>query len=217
MVLLATVATVSASQAVISGAFSVSRQAVQLGSLPQLTIRHTSKDEAGQVYAPAINWGLYVAVVVLVLGFGSSAALASAYGVAVTGTFILNTILFMAVVRVLWHKPWWVVVLGSVGFLSVEVTFFAANLTKVVHGGLLPIVLALSVLTVLMTLQRGRVIVTRNRTAKEGPLRAFVAEVHALKPPVHRIAGTAGFLNANVATAPLALRANVEHNRTLHE
>ena len=98
--MLATVATVIASQAVISGAFSVSRQAVQLGFLPRLTIRHTSRTEIGQVYVPAINWGLFVAVLVLVLGFGSSAALASAYGVAVTGTFILNTILFLAVVRV---------------------------------------------------------------------------------------------------------------------
>ncbi len=216
MVLLATVATVIASQAVISGAFSVSRQAVQLGVLPQLTIRHTSEQEEGQVYVPGINWGLYIAVLALVLGFGSSAALASAYGVAVTATFILNTILFLAVVRVVWHKPWWVVVLGAVGFLTVEVSFFAANLTKIVHGGWLPLVVATAVFVVLMTWQRGRRIVTANRTAKEGPLTAFVEEVRSMDPPVNRVPGTAVFLNANPRTTPLALRANVDHNHTLH-
>ena len=105
MVLLATVATVIASQAVISGAFSVTQQAVQLGFLPRLTIRHTSRAEAGQIYAPAVNGALFVVVIAIVLGFGSSSALASAYGVAVTGTFILNTILFLAVARLLWHVP----------------------------------------------------------------------------------------------------------------
>ncbi len=217
MVLLATVATVIASQAVISGAFSVSRQAVQLGVLPQLTIRHTSHEEEGQVYAPAVNWGLYIAVVGLVLAFESSARLASAYGVAVTATFILNTILFLAVVRVIWHKSWWLVALGAVGFGVIELAFFAANLTKVVHGGWLPLVVAAAVFTVLLTWQRGRVVVSRNRTAKEGPLRAFVEEVRAMDPPVNRVAGTAVFLNANPDTTPLALRANVDHNHTLHE
>ena len=217
MVVLATVATVIASQAVISGAFSVSRQAVQLGILPQLTIRHTSENEAGQIYAPGINWGLFVAVLAIVLGFGSSAALASAYGVAVTGTFILNTILFLAVVRVIWRKPGWLVALGGVVFLSVEVSFFAANLTKIVHGGWLPLAVAAIIFTVLMTWRRGRVIVTRNRTAKEGSLRDFVAEVHQMEPSVYRVPGTAVFLNAVPDTAPLALRANVEHNHTLHE
>ena len=117
MVFVATVATVIASQAVISGAFSVSRQAVQLGILPHLTIKQTSKREAGQIYVPGINWALFVAVLALVVGFGSSAALASAYGIAVTATFILNTILFMAVVRFIWRKPVWVVVLGAAVFL----------------------------------------------------------------------------------------------------
>jgi KUP system potassium uptake protein len=217
MVFLATVATVIASQAVISGAFSVSRQAVQLGVLPQLTIKHTSSREAGQIYVPAINWTLFVAVLALVVGFGSSASLASAYGIAVTATFILNTILFLAVVRVIWHKPIWVVVLGAVGFLSVEVSFFAANLTKIVHGGWLPIVVAACIVTMLLTWQRGREIVTRNRTAKEGSLRDLVAEIRDMRPMPYRVPGTAVFLNASPDTAPLALRANVEHNHTLHE
>jgi KUP system potassium uptake protein len=217
MVVLATIATVIASQAVISGAFSVTRQAVQLGFLPHLTIRHTSEHEVGQVYAPVINWGLFVAVVALVVGFGSSAALASAYGVAVTATFVLNTVLFLAVARTLMRKPIWMIVLGAVVFLTTEIAFFAANLTKVVHGGWLPLLVAFTVFTVLITWQRGRQIVTPNRTALEGPLRAFVDEVDAMDPPVPRVDGTAGFLNANIETTPLALRANVEHNHTLHK
>ena len=217
LVFLATIATVIASQAVISGAFSVSRQAFQLGVLPQLTIKHTSRQEAGQIYAPGINWGLFVAVLVVVLGFGSSAALASAYGVAVTATFIINSILFLAVVRVLWHKPVWMIVLGGSGVLIVEVAFFAANVTKIPHGGWLPLAIAGAIFTVLMTWQRGRVIVTRNRTAREGSLREFVTKIHALDPPIHRVPGTAVFLNANVDTAPLALRATVDYNHILHE
>ena len=166
MVVLATVATVIASQSVISGAFSVTRQAVQLGFLPRMRIRHTSKKEIGQVYAPAINWGLYVAVMVLVLGFRSSAALASAYGVAVTGTFVLNTILFLVVARSLWHKPSWFVAVLGVMFLTTELSFFAANLTKVAHGGWLPLLVAAVVFTVLMTWQRGRLIVTEPQPRK---------------------------------------------------
>jgi KUP system potassium uptake protein len=217
MVVLATVATVIASQAVISGAFSVTRQAVQLGFLPHLTIRHTSEHEVGQVYAPVINWGLFVAVVALVVGFGSSAALASAYGVAVTATFVLNTVLFLAVGRTMMGKPVWMIALGAVVFLTTEIAFFAANLTKVVHGGWLPLLVAFTVFTILITWQRGRQIVTPNRTKLEGPLRAFVDKVDAMDPPVHRVDGTAVFLNANIETTPLALRANVEHNHTLHK
>ncbi|GAA1376259.1 potassium transporter Kup [Streptomyces beijiangensis] len=217
MVLLATVATIIASQSVISGAFSVTRQAVQLGFLPRMTIRHTSEREVGQVYSPAINWGLYVAVVVLVLGFGSSAALASAYGVAVTGTFILNTVLFLVVARSLWGKPRWLIALGATVFLTTEVAFFTANLTKIAHGGWLPLLVAAAVFTVLMTWQRGRTIVTRNRTQAEGPLLEFVEHLRTLDPPLHRVPGTAVFLDANPDTTPLALRANVEHNHVLQE
>ena len=217
MVLLATVATVIASQAVISGAFSVSRQAVQLGVLPPITIRHTSQQEVGQVYAPAINWGLYAAVVALVLGFGSSAGLASAYGIAVTGTFLINTALFLAVMRTIWKRPWWLVALVGIAFGSVEVAFFTANLTKIVHGGWLPIVVAGAIFVLLLTWQRGRIIVTRNRKTTEGSLREFVASLKDLEPPVHRVPGTAVFLNASTTTTPLALRVNVEHNHTLHE
>ncbi len=217
MVLLATAATVIASQSVISGAFSVTRQAVQLGYLPRLTIRHTSDREVGQVYAPAINWGLFTAVVVLVLGFGSSAGLASAYGVAVTGTFVLNTVLFLVVARALWKKPRWMIALGASVFLTVEFTFFAANLTKIAHGGWLPLTIAAVAFTILSTWRRGREIVTRNRTKKEGPLILFVTELRDLEPPVFRVPGTGVFLNSDPDTTPLALRTNVEHNHALHD
>jgi KUP system potassium uptake protein len=216
MVLLATVATVIASQSVISGAFSVTQQAVQLGFLPRLTIRHTSR-EIGQIYAPAINVSMFVTVVAIVVGFGSSTALASAYGVAVTGTFILNTVLFLAVARLLWHKPWRLIVLGAAVFLTVEVSFFAANLTKVVHGGWLPLAIAFTVFTVLMTWRKGRERVTVNRRREEGPLRDFIKQLDAADSPVQRVPGTAVFLSSHPQTTPLALRANVEHNHVLHE
>jgi len=217
MVVLATIATVIASQSVISGAFSVTHQAVQLGFLPRITIRHTSDKEVGQVYSPAINWGLFAAVLVLVIGFGSSSALASAYGVAVTGTFALNTILFLVVVRRIWHKPRRVVIAGGIVFLTTELTFFAANLTKITHGGWLPLGVAAVVFTVLMTWQRGRIIVTRNRTTEEGVLTEFLDHLHNLEPPLHRVPGTAVFLNATPDTTPLAMRTNVEHNHVLQE
>jgi KUP system potassium uptake protein len=216
MVLLATVATVIASQSVISGAFSVTQQAVQLGFLPRLTIRHTSR-EIGQIYAPAINVSMFVTVVAIVIGFGSSTALASAYGVAVTGTFILNTVLFLAVARLLWHKPWRLIALGAAVFLTVEVSFFAANLTKVVHGGWLPLAIAFTVFTVLMTWRKGQERVTVNRRREEGPLRDFIKHLDAADSPVQRVPGTAVFLSSHPQTTPLALRANVEHNHVLHE
>jgi KUP system potassium uptake protein len=217
MVLLATAATVIASQAVISGAFSVTNQAVQLGFLPRLTIRHTSRREVGQVYAPGINAALFLIVVAIVVGFGSSAALASAYGVAVSGTFILNTILFLAVARLLWHRPKRLIALGAVVFLTIEVTFLAANLTKVVHGGWLPLTIAAIVFIVLMTWRKGSEIVSANRMREEGPLQQFVDELQTREVKVQRVAGTAVYLNANAQTTPLALRANVEHNHVLHE
>jgi KUP system potassium uptake protein len=217
MVLLATVATVIASQAVISGAFSVSHQAVQLGFLPRLTIRHTSRREVGQIYAPAINAALFVIVVAIVVGFGTSTALASAYGVAVTGTFILNTILFLAVARLLWHEPRRRIALGAAVFLSIELTFFAANLTKIVHGGWLPLAIAAMVFVVLMTWRKGSAIVGANRVREEGPLKDFTDGLDDRDVKVTRVPGTAVYLNAHPQTTPLALKANVEHNHVLHK
>jgi KUP system potassium uptake protein len=216
MVLLATAAAVIASQAVISGAFSVTRQAVQLGFLPRLRIRHTSQAE-GQIYAPGINGLLYVAVVALVVGFGSSAGLASAYGIAVTGTLAIDTILFFVVVRMLWRKPLWLVLSGAAAFLVVDLGFFSANLPKVVDGGWFPLLLALAVFTLLTTWQRGRELVTARREEAEGLLRDFVEEVRAMDPPVFRAPGTAICLSAGKQTTPLALRENVDHNHVVHE
>jgi KUP system potassium uptake protein len=217
MVIVSTVAAIIASQAVISGAFSVTRQAIRLGFLPRLVVRHTSHEEVGQVYVPAANWIIFAAVVALVLGFGSSENLASAYGIAVTGTLAIDTLLFFFVVRSLWNRPLGLVITGAFAFLLVDLTFFAANLTKVVHGGWFPLAIALIVFSVLTTWQRGREIVTHRRTEEEGPLREFVDEVRGVDPPVYRAPGTGVFLNANPETTPLALRANFEHNHVLHE
>jgi KUP system potassium uptake protein len=217
VVILATVATVIASQAVISGAFSVTRQAVQLGFLPRLTIRHTSRHEVGQVYAPAVNWGIFVAVVALVLGFQSSQHLASAYGIAVTGTLAIDTVLFFVVVHVVFQRSLRLAVTGCVLFLLVDLTYFAANVPKVVHGGWFPLLIAGVIFIILTTWQKGRETLTANRTKLEGPLRAFVDEVHRADPPAYRPPATAVFLNANRDTTPLALRANYEHNNVLHQ
>jgi KUP system potassium uptake protein len=217
MVLLATAATVIASQAVISGAFSLSRQAVQLGFLPRLTVRHTSSRAEGQIYVPAVNWGLFVVVVAVVLGFGSSARLGSAYGVAVSGTFITTTILFLAVAHWRWRWPTWAVALFGVVFVPIELTFLAANLSKIHHGGWLPLVIAITAYVVMTTWNRGREIVTADRDREEGPLRDFVNQLHAMDPPLPRVPGTAVFLNPSKETTPLALRGNVEHNHVLHD
>jgi KUP system potassium uptake protein len=216
MVILATVATVIASQSVISGAFSVSRQAAQLGFLPRLTVRHTS-EHGGQVYVPAVNGLLFVAVVGLIVGFGSSARLATAYGVAVTGTFVINTILFLVVARIAWRWRTWKLALAGTLFLGIELTFFAANLSKVETGGWIPLAIAVAVFTVMTTWQRGREIVTERRTVKEGPLRDFITGLHAAPGAVSRVPGTAVFLHPTKTTTPLAMRATVEHHHVLHE
>ncbi len=217
VVILATLATVIASQAVISGAFSVTQQAVQLGFLPQIRIMHTSTSEAGQVFVPGVNRMLMVAVAALVIGFGSSQKLASAYGIAVTGTLAIDTILFFVVVRMLWHKPLWMVLSGAGAFLFVDLMFFSANLTKVFHGGWFPLSIAVIVFTVLITWQRGRHVVTDNRSKEEGSLQEFVHEVHGFDPPASRAPGTAVFLTSRREVTPLALRSNLEHNHVLHE
>ena len=216
LLILATAATIIASQAAISGSFSVARQAVQLGFLPRLRIRHTSKTE-GQIYVPVVNWALCVGVIVLTLVFRSADKLGDIYGVAVTGTFILNTVLFVAVARSLWGTPKWRLAPVAVLFLAVEVTFFSSNIAKVEHGAWLPLVIGLVVSLVMINWRRGQVVVTRNRVAKEGPLDDFLATLPGQEPPLVRAPGVAVFLNPSKDTTPLALRAEVEHNHTLHE
>jgi KUP system potassium uptake protein len=216
MVLLATAATVIASQAVITGAFSVASQAARLGYLPRLRILHTSSSTHGQIYVPWINWLLLVSVLTLVFAFRSSAALAYAFGMAVTGTITITTILFFYVAFRTWRTPRWLLAAGAAVLLCVDLLFLAANLTKIVHGAWLPLVIAVTAFTVMVTWQRGRELVTARREAQEGSLRAFVDDLSADPSQVVVVRGTAIFLNRG-HTAPLALRANVEHNHVRHE
>jgi KUP system potassium uptake protein len=216
MVVLATAATIIASQAAITGSFSVAKQAVQLGFLPRLRILHTSSTE-GQIYVPIINWTLCIGVATLVLVFKHSAKLTEIYGVAVTGTFILNTILFLAVSRNIWRTARWKLVLMGTLFLTVEVSFFTANLAKIEHGAYLSLAVGLVVAIVMITWRRGREIVTSNRTKMEGSLDEFLEGLPETQPPLTRSRGTAIFLNPGRETTPLALRAEVEHNHTLPE
>ena len=216
MVLLATMATVIASQAVISGAFSVTRQAIRLGYLPRLRILHPSHHE-GQVYLPLVNWTLLLGVIALVLAFEHSANLAHAYGIAVTGTITITTLLFFVVARARAQTPLPLVVAGVVAFGIVDLAFLGANLVKVASGGWLPLAVGALVYFLLFTWQKGRATVTHNREALEGRLCEFVRELRFTKRPLQRVPGTAVFLNRGKKTTPLAMRAIVEHTRTLHE
>jgi KUP system potassium uptake protein len=215
MVFLATVATVIASQAVISGAYSVAHQAGRLGYLPRLRIQYTSEQMMGQIYVPWINWLLLAAVLTLVLAFRTAAALAYAYGTAVTGTITITTLLFFYYARHQWRWPLWAVLTGGGALIAIDLLFFAANLTKLFHGAWFPLLIGLITFTVFTTWQKGRELVTVRRIQAEGPLPEFIQQLHAMKLP--RVPGTAVFLNRGKATAPLALRANVEHNEILHE
>ena len=217
MIFLATVATVIASQAVITGAYSVAHQAVQLGYLPRLRVVYTSAKTMGQIYMPWINWLLMAAVLALVFAFRTSGALAFAYGMAVTGTITITTLLFFYIVRHQWGKPLWLVVAGAGAFLTVDLLFLAANLTKLVHGAWFPLLVGLAMFTLLTSWQRGRQLVSERRERQEGCLRTFVEELHRRRLPLRRCPGTAVFLNRNKATTPLAMRANVEHNQILHQ
>jgi KUP system potassium uptake protein len=217
MVLLATAATVIASQAVITGAYSVTSQAAQLGYLPRLRIAHTSEAEIGQIYVPWINWLLMASVLTLVFAFRSSAALAFAFGMAVTGTITITTLLFFYLARARWGTPKWLVGLGAGLLLSFDLLFVAANATKLIHGAWLPLLIGLTAFTVMMTWQRGRQIVTAAREQREGPLRGFIDELRSGESPTRIVPGTAIFLNRGNETAPLAMRANVEHNQVRHE
>jgi KUP system potassium uptake protein len=223
LVFLATVATIIASQAVISGAFSVTAQAIQLGFLPRMSIKHTSGSAEGQIYLPAINWLLFGAVAALVVGFRSSSNLASAYGIAVTGTLAIDTLLAFVVIRTLWRKPLWMVVAGAVAFLVVDLTFLAANTTKIIHGGWFPIIMGIVIFTLLATWLRGRGLALRRLADREMPLDRFLKLLRAQQArggpgiPVERIPGTAVYLTALDGGTPLPLNRNIEHHHVLHE
>ncbi len=215
MVILATAATIIASQAVISGAFSLTRQAVQLGYAPRLTVMHTSEHAIGQVYVPAINWTLLVAVCALVLGFKSSSSLASAYGIAVTGTMMIDTVLAFVVVSSLWNWSRPLAWIFLIGFISVDLAFFLANTVKIVDGGWFPIVLGVSVFTVLATWRRGRAQLHERIRTDTMPLDLFIQSL--FHSPPHRVPGTAIFMTSNPDGVPRPLLHNILHNKVLHE
>jgi len=215
MVALSTAATVIASQAVISGAFSLTRQAIQLGYVPRMSIQHTSSHEQGQIYIPGVNWALMVGVVLLVLGFESSAALASAYGVAVTGTMLMTTLLMGVVVWLLWKWPLWLAIPFFLMMLFVDTLFFAANLPKVVQGGAFPVVAGIGLFILMTTWKRGRQLLVDRLDEGSLPLPLFISSIRS-QPP-HRVQGTAVFLTARTDAVPHALLHNLLHNQVLHE
>ncbi len=215
MILLSTLATIIASQAVISGAFSLTRQAIQLGYVPRMFIQHTSSHEQGQIYIGAVNWTLMVGVVLLVLGFESSSALAAAYGVAVTGTMLIDTLLASAVVLLLWRWSPWASVPMLLAFFLVDSLFFAANLPKVLQGGAFPVVAGTALFILMTTWKRGRQLLVDRLDESAIPLPLFISSIR-VQPP-HRVQGTAVFLTARADAVPHALLHNLLHNQVLHE
>ncbi|NUT85282.1 potassium transporter Kup [Pseudomonas corrugata] len=212
---LSTLATVIASQAVISGAFSLTRQAIQLGYIPRMYIQHTSSAEQGQIYIGAVNWSLMVGVVLLVLGFESSGALASAYGVAVTGTMLMTTVLVSAVMLLLWKWPPLLAVPVLLGFLLVDGLYFAANVPKIIQGGAFPVVAGIALFVLMTTWKRGKQLLVERLDEGALPLPIFISSIR-VQPP-HRVQGTAVFLTARSDAVPHALLHNLLHNQVLHE
>jgi KUP system potassium uptake protein len=215
MIVLATLATVIASQAVISGAFSISRQALQLGYLPRMQVLHTSESQQGQIYMPRVNWTLMLAVMALVLGFGSSANLASAYGVAVTGNMTMTTLL----AAVVFHKFWgWsklrTGLLISI-FLTIDLAFFSANLLKIPSGGWFPLLMGAIILTIMLTWKRGRNLLLERLKSEAMELEPFI-EVIGSHPPT-RVPGNSVFMTPNPQGVPHAMLHNLKHNKVLHE
>ena len=214
LVFIATAATIIASQAVISGAFSVTHQAVQLGFLPRLRTEHTSERAAGQIYIPAVNWGLLIMIILLVLGFRESTKLASAYGIAVSGTMIITTVMLAVLIFTVWK---WNRVLASLTigvFALVDGSFFASNLAKVADGGWFPLVVAAVIFTVLTTWATGRRLLRERLRQESIPLEVFVKST---ANSVHRVRGTSVFLSASPDVVPSALLHNLKHNQVLHE
>lgn len=215
MIALATLSTIIASQAVISGAFSLSRQAIQLGYIPRMQVQHTSSAAQGQIYIGVVNWALMVAVVLLVIGFGSSGALAAAYGVAVTTTMLIDTVLVAVVMLLLWETPRWLAIPVLAGFLIVDAMFFSANVPKIFQGGAFPVIagVALFVLMTSWKWGKNRLLEQLDETAL--PMQSFLSSIR-LQPP-HRVEGTAIFLTARADAVPHALLHNLLHNKVLHE
>ena len=215
MVVLATAATIIASQATISGAYSMTRQAIQLGYLPRMEIEHTSAKTIGQIYIPAVNWTLLAIVAAAVVGFGSSTRLANAYGVAVMGTMLVTTFLTFFVIRYGWGYPLWLCLLATGFFLVIDVTLFAAALLKIHEGGWFPLALGALVFIVMATWRRGREIMTGRLREESVPLEPFIKSL--VREPLARVPGTAVFLTAAADMTPHALLHAVKHFQVLHE
>jgi KUP system potassium uptake protein len=215
LVILATMASVIASQAVISGAFSLTHQAVQLGFTPRLEVEHTSARQRGQIYVPAVNWALMLACLALVLSFQSSTRLAAAYGIAVTSTMVITTLLFYAVERRRWKWKRWVALLLCGAFLTIDLSFLGANLPKVAHGGWFPLAIATLVFILMTTWKTGRRILADRMRRSTVPLRPFLQGLSL--EPVVRVPGIAVFMYSNPHGVPPALLHNLKHNRVLHE
>jgi KUP system potassium uptake protein len=215
MVALATAATVIASQAVISGAYSITKQAVQLGFLPRMNIVHTSAREIGQIYIPGVNWLLCAVVVAAVVGFGSSSNLAGAYGVAVTATMLVDTLLTFFVIRYGWRYPLWLCLFATGFFLTFDLAFFSATLLKIADGGWFPLAIGACVFAIMTTWRRGRDHLFSRLRASSVPLDAFLKSL--FQDPPHRVPGTAVFLTATPEVVPHALLHNLNHNKVLHE
>ncbi|MGA7779042.1 MAG: potassium transporter Kup [Paraburkholderia sp.] len=217
MIVLSTIATVIASQAVISGTYSMTKQAMQLGFLPRMNVVYTSSKEIGQIYVPGINWTLLVAVVAAVLGFGSSTALGSAYGIAVTGTMLITTLLTFFVVRYAWHYNWLLCIGATAFFFVIDATFFSANLLKIAQGGWFPLVIGLLMFGIMTTWGRGWQMMAAEARERAGttPLKPFLESL-LNKSPV-RVGGVAVFLTPDPSGVPHALLNNLMHNRVLHE
>ena len=212
---LATCATVIASQALITAAFSVTKQVVQLGYLPRLRITHTSESETGQVYVPFVNWGLYAGVVVAVVFFGSSSALAGAYGITVTIDMLITTIMTFFVVRYAWKYPWYLVIGATGFFFLVDLALLSANLMKILDGGWFPLLIGALMFTLMMTWKQGRRLMSARMHEEAVDLHSFLASVF-VSPPI-RVPGTAVFLVADQGLTPNALLHNLKHNKVLHE
>ena len=215
LVFLATAATVIASQALISAAFSVTKQAIQLGILPRMAIQHTSVRDTGQIYVPFVNWGLYVFIVLAVVMFKSSSNLASAYGIAVTLDMTITTVMTFFVIRYGWKYPLWLCLLATGFFFVIDVTFFASNLLKLIAGGWFPIVIGMGMFTLMVTWTQGRRMLSRKLRDDAIPLADFLEAVF-VSPPT-RVDGTAVFLASEPGATPNALMHNLKHNKVLHE
>jgi KUP system potassium uptake protein len=214
LIALATVAAVIASQALISGAFSLTQQCVQLGYSPRVTIVHTSAREVGQIYIPEINGALMVSCLLIVVGFGSSTALGAAYGIAVTGTMAITSVLFVVVAAGRWHWPPWRALALAAAFLAVDLAFLGANTLKIAHGGWVPLVVAIGLFTLMTTWKRGRDILRERLTEMSMPLDTFLTSLASSTIP--RVPGTAVFMTSDTG-APMVLLHHLKHNKVLHE